>query len=93
MAPQKLRHFLDKGPVLDLITDSTLAAKGDEMTSPTIAKVMSSQQDAEEATVEGQSRSHHHSHAAEGGDEVWPGSGPAPDRDAKTGLPIAWSVS
>jgi hypothetical protein len=93
MSPAKLRHFLDKGPVLDLITDSTLAAKGDEMVSPTITKVMNSHLDSERAEEQDIGRSHHASVAAGGGEAGWAGSGPAPDREAKTGLPLAWSVS
>jgi len=36
---QKLRNFLEKGPQLTLITDETLAARGDDMAHPTIANI------------------------------------------------------
>lgn len=80
-SPAKLRNFLDKGPLLDLITDETLAAKGDEMTSPTIAKV------TEEAHRIQGPRSKKRT-----ADE-WEGPGPAPEVDAEAAIPVAWSVS
>lgn len=88
LSPQRLRNFLEKGPVLDLVTDETLAAKGDVMDVPTIANVME-QVEAAQGTSK---------HAAatmgiEGDRNVWKGGGPPPDRKAKEGLPIAWSVS
>ncbi|KIR36110.1 pol II transcription elongation factor [Cryptococcus deuterogattii MMRL2647] len=39
IAPTKLRRFLEKGPVLDLVTDETLEAKGDDMAMPSIADI------------------------------------------------------
>lgn len=79
MSPQKLRMFLEKGPALDLITDETLAAKGDDMAAPTIANVV----DAEEAKMP--------KTTAKPGD--WLAEGPPPDMDAESGVPVAWSVS
>ena len=38
-AMMKLRNFLEKGPQLALITDETLAARGDDMAHPTIANI------------------------------------------------------
>lgn len=35
----KLKRFLEKGPLLDLVTDETLEAKGDEMIRPSIAGI------------------------------------------------------
>ncbi|ADV21994.1 pol II transcription elongation factor [Cryptococcus gattii E566] len=39
IAPMKLRRFLEKGPILDLVTDETLEAKGDDMVMPSIADI------------------------------------------------------
>ncbi|OWZ62862.1 hypothetical protein AYX15_05060 [Cryptococcus neoformans] len=39
IAPMKLKRFLEKGPLLDLVTDETLEAKGDEMVRPSIAGI------------------------------------------------------
>jgi hypothetical protein len=83
-AHQKLRNFLDKGPTLDLLTDATLAAKGDDVAEPTIAKVM-----ADDDTIHGQKgRSHHPTSGSQ-----WIGHGPAPDTNAEASIPIEWSVS
>lgn len=35
----KLRRFLEKGPLLDLVTDETLEARGDEVVRPSIADI------------------------------------------------------
>lgn len=57
------------------------------MDTPTIAKVM-------EEVEAAQQKSRHAHHAGVNGDEgMWKGGGPPPDRDAKEGLPVAWSVS
>lgn len=79
VSPGLLRVFLTKGPVLDLITDETLAARGDDLATPTIANVV----DAEGTSVS------HQNHAK----SDWVGGGPPPDRDAESGVPTAWSVS
>ena len=81
-----MRNFLDKGPLLDLITDETLAAKGDEMDVPTIAAVMEDAESKAAANRKG-------GPGVEVDDDGWKGFGPPPDADAKAGLPIAWSVS
>lgn len=39
IAPMKLRRFLEKGPLLDLVTDETLEARGDEVVRPSIADI------------------------------------------------------
>lgn len=79
----KLKYFLEAGPVLDLITDETLAAKGDDIAEPTIARVME-----DDDRVHGQkSSTHHHSTAGE-----WAGHGPAPDVNAEASIPDAWRV-
>ena len=79
IAPQKLRRFLLQGPLLNLVTDETLAARGDDMAEPTIANVLSEGDDA------GQKRH------ARSGDE-WKGHGPPPDPNAASGFPQEWSV-
>ena len=81
----KLKNFLEKGPTLDLITDESLRALGDDVEQPTIARVME-----EDDRVHGQKSSAHHSAAEERG---WEGHGPAPDVNAETAIPLAWSVS
>ena len=88
MAAPRLRTFLDKGPALDLITDETLAAKGDDMAAPTISNVLGEADDAESAR-----QSRHAPHGEAKGKDVWLGVGPGPEVDAKAGLPIEWSVS
>ncbi len=82
MSSQKLRFFLERGPSLDLVTDEALAARGDELSEPTIARVME-----EDDRVHGQKTSHH-AHGAE-----WAGQGPAPDMNAEAAIPMAWRVS
>ncbi len=83
MVHQKLKNFLEKGPSLDLVTDETLAAKGDDMVEPNIARVME-----EDDRVHGQKTSTHHATAGE-----WEGHGPAPDVNAESSIPMAWRVS
>lgn len=79
----KLRHFLERGARLDLVTDSTLAAKGDQMAAPTIMDVLD---DAEEQ---------HGRHFGEqtGLEAKWEGHGPPPDDNAEESIPMDWSVS
>jgi hypothetical protein len=79
---QKLRNFLEKGPSLDLITDETLAAKGDEMEAPTIANVL------DEAD-----RANAYHHTGDKAKDDWVAGGPPPDVDGAGSLPPAWSVS
>ncbi|EIW67468.1 hypothetical protein TREMEDRAFT_40234, partial [Tremella mesenterica DSM 1558] len=81
-APQKLRHFLEKGPSLDLITDETLAAKGDEMEQPTIARVL----DEDDKVHGSQVHSHH-----QPGNE-WVGHGPPPDVNGFESIPNEWKT-
>ena len=78
----RLRNFLEKGPSLDLITDETLAAKGDEMEAPTIANVL------DEAD-----RANAHHHTGDKAKDDWIAGGPPPDVDGAGSLPPAWSVS
>jgi hypothetical protein len=68
---------------LDLITDETLAAKGDDMAAPTIANLL-----GEADRVNG-----HNRHTGDKDKDGWVGGGPAPDVDGEGSLPIAWSVS
>ncbi|WWC62726.1 uncharacterized protein I303_105323 [Kwoniella dejecticola CBS 10117] len=84
LSPQKLRNFLEKGPNLDLITDETLAAKGDEMAQPTIANLTAADNQA----------SGRKGHGAEHGTDKkeWNWLGPGPDVDAEKSLPIEWST-
>jgi hypothetical protein len=77
VAPGKLRNFIEKGPQLDLVTDDTLAAKGDEMVAPTITAVME----------EHNARHHREKDDLEA---KWEGHGPPPDVDAKANLPVPW---
>lgn len=86
-AAQKLRNFLEKGPSLDLVTDETLAARGDDITQPTIARVLE-----EDDKVRAGAKVHGHGHAHKEEDE-WKGGGPPPDANAESGLDVAWSVS
>ena len=79
---QKLRNFLEKGPMLDLITDETLAAKGDEITRPTIANVLDESEDVSRRT--GGSKT---------AKDAWTGHGPPPDVDAENSIPQEWKVS
>lgn len=83
LADQRLRHFLKKGPLLDLITDETLAARGDEMSVPTISRVLTDA--AEEQSGHSRSRQ-----ALKG---VRTDLGPPPDVDAENSIPDLWSVS
>ncbi|OCF72795.1 hypothetical protein I204_06024 [Kwoniella mangroviensis CBS 8886] len=85
----RLRHFLEKGPNLDLITDETLAAKGDEMVQPTISKLT-----AEDDQVSGRKSGHslEHVSASQEGKKEWKGIGPGPEKDAESSLPIEWST-
>lgn len=82
VSPGKLRYFIEKGPQLDLVTDDTLAAKGDEMVAPTITAVMKEH----EANTR-------HFRETDDLETKWEGHGPPPDGDARFNLPIAWSVS
>lgn len=87
MAPQRLKNFLIKGPSLDLITDETLAARGDDIADPTIAKVLE-----EDDQVNGKKSASRHAHAREA-ENVWKGGGPPPDTNAEASIPVEWSVS
>jgi len=78
----RLRNFLEKGPSLDLITDETLAAKGDEMEAPTIANVLDEVD-----------RANAHHHTADKAKDDWIAGGPPPDIGGAGSLPPAWSVS
>jgi hypothetical protein len=80
---QRLKNFLENGPSLDLITDETLAAKGDDMEAPTIANIMN---EADRANG-------NHHHTGDKAKDDWVAGGPAPDVDGKSSLPPAWSVS
>ena len=82
MSPMKLKHFLDKGPSLDLITDESLAAKGDDIAEPTISRVME-----EDDRVHGQKRSTHQLTTGKLEDD-----GPAPDLNGEASIPVAWKV-
>lgn len=82
VAPQKLRNFIEKGPQLDLVTDDTLAAKGDEMVAPTITAVM----EEHEATMR-------HHREKDDLETKWEGHCPPLDVDAQANLSVAWSVS
>lgn len=82
-SPARLKNFLTKGPSLDLITDETLAARGDEMAAPTIANLM---EEADNASKSGPSR-------GGGPKDSWRGGGPPPDVDAESSIPPAWKVS
>lgn len=76
----KLRNFIHKGPQLDLVTNDTLAAKGDEMSAPTIQDVM-----ADETQLR-----HRELDAVEA---RWLGHGPPPDAGAEANIPIDWSTA
>lgn len=76
----KLRNFIQKGPQLDLVTNETLAAKGDEMSAPTIRDIMDE---------EPQQRRPRDGDAVE---EKWWGHGPPPDADAENSIPLDWST-
>ncbi|WRT67913.1 uncharacterized protein IL334_004887 [Kwoniella shivajii] len=87
LSAQRLRRFLEKGPALDLITDETLAAKGDEIAEPTIAKLT-----AEDDTVTGRRSGFGHDQNGQDGKTQWKGIGPGPEADAEGALPIEWST-
>lgn len=76
----KLRNFILKGPQLDLVTNETLAVKGDEMSAPTIRDVMDD---------EPQQR---HPREIDALEEKWRGHGPPPDADADSSIPEDWST-
>ncbi|WVF69124.1 hypothetical protein IAT40_003898 [Kwoniella sp. CBS 6097] len=81
----KLRNFLEKGPSLDLVTDETLAARGDEMEQPTIANVTAEEDRSTSKRT--------HPRDDEGKKEKqWVGIGPGPEKDAEGSLPIEWST-
>ncbi|WVQ96611.1 hypothetical protein IAU59_003716 [Kwoniella sp. CBS 9459] len=81
----KLRNFLEKGPSLDLVTDETLAARGDEMEQPTIAN-MTAEEDRSPAK-------RNHSRDNEGNiEKQWTAKGPRPEKDAEASLPVEWST-
>ena len=80
VAMMKLRIFLEKGPSLNLITDETLAAHGDEMDAPTIANLLG---DGDTGLGDGRGRSK----------ADWKGYGPAPDVNGVTAIPSEWMVS
>ncbi|WWC88517.1 uncharacterized protein L201_003428 [Kwoniella dendrophila CBS 6074] len=101
LSKQKLRNFLEKGPNLDLITDETLAAKGDEMAQPTIANLTAADDQGsgrksghatEEGKKEWKGSGRKSGHATEEGKKEWKGSGPGPELDAEISLPIEWST-
>ncbi|OCF38336.1 hypothetical protein I317_07902 [Kwoniella heveanensis CBS 569] len=81
----KLRNFLEKGPSLDLVTDETLAARGDEMEQPTIANVTAE----EDRSAMKRNLSRDDDGKKE---EPWTGIGPGPEKDAEASLPIEWST-
>ena len=85
-SPQKLRNFLEKGPSLDLITDETLAARGDDMEAPTIARIME-----EDDRVHG-TQHERHSGRQTAADE-WEGTGPPPDVNGYASIPTEWKVT
>lgn len=73
----KLRRFLEKGPILDLVTDETLEAKGDDMVMPSIADIDNL------ATLE-------KGDVDRGKGVEWIVDA---EEDAESGLPVLWSVS
>jgi hypothetical protein len=82
VAAPRLRNFLEKGVQLDLVTDATLAARGDQMAAPTISNVL------DDAEVQ-------HSRQLgqlAGLEAEWEGHGPPPDDVAEDSLPVDWSV-
>ncbi|GMK53689.1 hypothetical protein CspeluHIS016_0102750 [Cutaneotrichosporon spelunceum] len=79
VAPGKLRNCIEKGPQLDLVTDDTLAAKGDEMIAPTITAVME-EQDAQ----------FHHNREKDDLERKWEGHGPPPHVTAQVNIPVQW---
>nr|XP_019045482.1 hypothetical protein I302_05872 [Kwoniella bestiolae CBS 10118]OCF24412.1 hypothetical protein I302_05872 [Kwoniella bestiolae CBS 10118] len=89
LSRQKLQNFLEKGPNLDLITDETLAAKGDEMAQPTISNLT-----AEDDQISGRKSGHalEHGSNAQDGKKEWKGIGPGPEKDAESSLPIEWNT-
>jgi hypothetical protein len=84
---QKLRNFLDKGVQLDLITDESLAAKGDDMEAPTVAKVLDEEDLMNRDGAGRKSKAHHHVEV-----NVY-GRGPPPDVNGESSIPNAWRVS
>lgn len=80
----RLKNFLIKGPSLDLVTDETLAARGDDMAAPTIADLM------DEADNAGNQAAHHRNGQSK---DAWRGAGPPPDVEAQMSIPPAWKVS
>ncbi|WVR06458.1 hypothetical protein IAU60_003489 [Kwoniella sp. DSM 27419] len=81
----KLRHFLEHGPALDLVTDETLAARGDEMAQPTIA-ALTAEEDKSASTKR-------HTHGpTEDIKKEWKGIGPGPEAEAEASLPVEWST-
>lgn len=77
IAPTKFRRFLEKGPVLDLVTDETLEAKGDDMVMPSIADIDNL------ATLEKREEDRGK------GEELIVDA----EEDAESSLPVLWSVS
>lgn len=75
----KLRHFIQKGPQLDLVTNETLAAKGDEMSAPTIRDVMDAEPKERHRELDDL-------------EKKWEGHGPPPDVDAESSIPVDWST-
>ncbi|ORY30527.1 SNF2 family N-terminal domain-domain-containing protein [Naematelia encephala] len=82
LSPTRLRHFLEKGPSLDLVTDETLAARGDDMIQPTIARITE-----EDDLVKGRKGRGHHTIKDE-----WEGHGPPPDVNAESSIPVEWKT-
>lgn len=74
----KLRRFLEKGPILDLVTDETLEAKGDDMVMPSIA-------DIDNLATLDEKRDVGHGKGVELIVDA--------EEDAESGLPVLWSVS
>lgn len=69
---------------MEFVTDETLAARGDDIAEPTIARVME-----EDDQVQGRGGRGHHRH------EVDPQKDPeiGLDVNAESSIPIEWSVS
>ncbi|WVQ83032.1 hypothetical protein IAT38_005170 [Cryptococcus sp. DSM 104549] len=89
---QKLARFLLKGALLDLVTNDTLAARGDDMEKPTIASVLGEDADEGDDWYRGQTGPGA-GKGAPGEETGWVGGGPPPDPEAEAGLPTAWSTA
>ncbi|KAE8538898.1 hypothetical protein D1P53_005266 [Cryptococcus gattii VGV] len=78
IAPMKLRRFLEKGPILDLVTDETLEAKGDDMVMPSIADIDNLATLDEKRDVD----------RGKGVELIVDA-----EEDAESGLPVLWSLT